>query len=173
VTPRHDPASPARGRTEAAALAAAGRPEGLLRLLAAATFLIFFQAFMIAPILPVLGRALSAGTGTVSLAVPAYLIPYGVATLLWGPLSDRAGRAAVILGSMTAFVVLTAATGAFYLRRPCDWSPSSNSNRSDCSRVMGCLPLMCGYDEIRGERFPACQDLPAVRRPYRRHEPIC
>jgi MFS family permease len=38
------------------------------------------------------------------------LIPYGAATLLWGPLSDRIGRARVILGSMTAFVTLTAAT---------------------------------------------------------------
>lgn len=34
------------------------RLERLLRLLAAATFVIFFQAFMVAPILPQLGAAL-------------------------------------------------------------------------------------------------------------------
>ncbi|HSH58223.1 MAG TPA: MFS transporter, partial [Acidimicrobiales bacterium] len=44
----------------------------------------------------------------VGLAIPAYLLPYGAMTLVWGPLSDRLGRATVILGSLTAFVVLTA-----------------------------------------------------------------
>jgi len=44
------------------------------------------------------------------LAVPAYLVPYGVMTLVWGPLSDRFGRGAVILGSLAAFVALTGST---------------------------------------------------------------
>jgi len=44
--------------------------------------------------------------------VPAYLVPYGVMTLVWGPLSGRVGRARVILASLAAFVALTAATGA-------------------------------------------------------------
>lgn len=33
-------------------------------------------------------------------------------TLVWGPLSDRLGRRVIILGSMSAFVLLTAATAA-------------------------------------------------------------
>ncbi len=82
--------------------------ERLLRLLAAATFLVFFQAFMIAPLIPRLAHLFSASTGAVGLAIPAYLLPYGAMTLVWGPLSDRVGRATVILGSLTAFVVLTA-----------------------------------------------------------------
>ena len=44
------------------------------------------------------------------MAVPAYLAPYGGMTLVWGPLSDRLGRRPIILGSMVAFSVLTAAT---------------------------------------------------------------
>lgn len=82
----------------------------MLALLTAAAFLIFAQAFMIAPILPRLAEVFGTAPGTVGLAVPAYLIPYGVMTLVWGPLSDRLGRRPVILGSLVAFTVLTAAT---------------------------------------------------------------
>ena len=86
--------------------------QALLHVLAAATFLIFFQAFMVAPLIPALARVFSTTPTAVGIAVPAYLIPYGVMTLVWGPLSDRLGRRVVILGSMSAFVVLTAATAA-------------------------------------------------------------
>jgi predicted MFS family arabinose efflux permease len=82
--------------------------ERLLRLLAVATFLVFFQAFMIAPLIPRLAHLFGVSTDAVGLAIPAYLLPYGAMTLVWGPLSDRLGRATVILGSLTAFVVLTA-----------------------------------------------------------------
>ncbi len=86
-------------------------PRGLLALLTAAAFLIFAQAYMIAPILPRLAQVFHTHAGVVGLAVPAYLVPYGVMTLVWGPLSDRVGRSPVIVGSLVAFVVLTAATG--------------------------------------------------------------
>lgn len=85
-------------------------PRGLLVLLTAAAFLIFAQAFMIAPTLPRLAQVFHTNTGIVGLAVPAYLVPYGVMTLVWGPLSDRVGRRPVIIGSLVAFTALTAAT---------------------------------------------------------------
>ncbi|BCL78595.1 MFS transporter [Ktedonobacteria bacterium brp13] len=85
-------------------------PRGLLALLTAAAFLIFVQAFMIAPILPRLAEVFGTEPGVVGLALPAYLVPYGVMTLVWGPLSDRVGRRPVILGSLVAFIVLTATT---------------------------------------------------------------
>lgn len=85
-------------------------PRGLLALLTAAAFLIFAQAFMIAPILPRLGAAFGTTSEPVGLAIPAYLVPYGLMTLVWGPLSDRVGRRPVILGSLAAFAVLTAGT---------------------------------------------------------------
>ncbi len=86
--------------------------EPLLRVLAAATFLVFFQAFMIAPLIPRLAELFGTSTGAVGLAIPAYLLPYGAACLVWGPVSDRVGRGRVILGSLLAFAVLTAATAA-------------------------------------------------------------
>jgi len=85
-------------------------PRGLLALLTAAAFLVFAQVFMIAPIVPRLGEVFGAGPSVVGLAVPAFLVPYGVMTLVWGPLSDRVGRRPVILGSLVALIALTAAT---------------------------------------------------------------
>lgn len=84
--------------------------ERLLQVLAAATFIIFFQAFMVAPILPQLGEAFGTAPERVGLIVPAYLIPYGVATLVYGLLADRLGIWRVMSGSLTAFAVLTALT---------------------------------------------------------------
>ncbi len=48
--------------------------ERLLRLLALATFIIFFQAYMVAPIIPALSERFHALVATVGLIVPAYLI---------------------------------------------------------------------------------------------------
>ena len=80
--------------------------------LTAAAFLIFAQAFMVAPILPRLAQVFRSGVGVVGLAVPAYLIPYGLTSLVWGPLADRVGRRGVIQACLWAFVVVTAATAA-------------------------------------------------------------
>jgi predicted MFS family arabinose efflux permease len=88
-----------------------GHPhERLLRLLAAATFVIFFQAYMVAPIIPRLASVLASSPERVGLAIPAYLIPYGFATLVYGVLSDRIGRGRIMLASLSAFIVLTALT---------------------------------------------------------------
>ncbi|MDO5752121.1 MFS transporter [Arthrobacter sp.] len=92
--------SPLNGRARSA----------LLAVVTTAAFLTFAQAFMVAPILPQLASAFGTGVGTVGLSVPAYLIPYGLMTLFWGPLSDRTGRRPVILGSLLIFAALTAAT---------------------------------------------------------------
>jgi len=86
------------------------RRELLLRVLAAATFIIFFQGYMVAPIIPALSTAFGAPVETVGLIVPAYLIPYGVATLAYGLLADRLGIHRVMLTSLAAFAGLTILT---------------------------------------------------------------
>ena len=58
------------------------RRERLLWLLAATTFLIFFQAYMIAPLIPRLAAVFEVSVQTMGLAVHAYLIAYGTATLV-------------------------------------------------------------------------------------------
>lgn len=85
--------------------------ERLLWVLAVATFLIFFQAYMVAPLIPRLSVVFGVSIEVVGLIVPAYLIAYGVSTLLYGLLSDRIGRRPIMFWSLSAFIVLTALTG--------------------------------------------------------------
>ncbi|WP_345797208.1 MFS transporter [Castellaniella sp. MT123] len=84
--------------------------ERLLRMLSVATFIIFFQAYMVAPIIPALSNAFGTSVQTVGLVVPAYLIPYGIATLIFGLLADRLGIQRVMFVSLAAFAALTALT---------------------------------------------------------------
>ena len=89
-----------------------GRREHLLWVLSAVAFLIFFQAFMVAPLLPRLADLFRVSVETMGLVVPAYLIPYGMAMLVYGPLSDHFGRGRIIFASLLAFIVLTAVTAS-------------------------------------------------------------
>lgn len=84
--------------------------ERLLQILSAATFLIFFQAYMVAPLIPRFAGVFATSEQAVGLIVPAYLIPYGVSTLFYGVLSDRVGARRIMLGSLVTFIVLTALT---------------------------------------------------------------
>jgi predicted MFS family arabinose efflux permease len=86
------------------------RRERLLRVLAGITFLIFFQAYMVAPMIPRLSAAFGVSVQRVGLLVPAYLIPYGISTLFFGLLSDWIGRRRIMLASLAAFAVLTGLT---------------------------------------------------------------
>ena len=84
----------------------------MLPVICTAAFLVIAQAFMMAPLIPRLAQVFHTNVGWVGLAVPAYLLPYGIATLVWGPLSDRFGRKPVIFGSLVLFIALTAATAS-------------------------------------------------------------
>jgi predicted MFS family arabinose efflux permease len=86
------------------------RHERLLWVLSAATFLIFFQAYMIAPLIPKLADMFHVSPQAIGIAIPVYMIPYGAATLFYGLLSDRLGRRPVILVSLLAFVAFTVFT---------------------------------------------------------------
>jgi predicted MFS family arabinose efflux permease len=84
--------------------------EIVLRLGAASSFLIFFQAYLVAPLIPALSRQFHASDRMVGLLVPAYLLPYGFSTLVYGPLSDRIGRRRVLLALAFAMTVGTIGT---------------------------------------------------------------
>src|SRR6187551_2362806 len=84
--------------------------EYLLRILSAATFIIFFQLYMVAPLIPALSSYFKVTEQTVGLIVPAFLIPYGIATLFYGLLADKTGTKRIILTSLLLFALLTALT---------------------------------------------------------------
>lgn len=65
---------------------------------------------MVAPLIPRLSARFGTDEQTLGLVVPAYLIPYGLATLFYGLLSDRIGRRRIMFASLAAFTALTALT---------------------------------------------------------------
>lgn len=99
---------------EAAAIAdgQTAAPRWMLPAICSAAFLVFAQTFMVAPLIPRLSVLFGSPVSWVALAVPAYLVPQGLATLWIGPLSDWLSRRIVIHGSLLAFIVLTAATAS-------------------------------------------------------------
>lgn len=85
-------------------------PMFLVVILSLGTFIIFFQGFMVAPILPGLAALFHVSVRHVSFIEPAYLLGYGLVTLVYAPLSDKYGRFPIILFSLSCFIILTACT---------------------------------------------------------------
>jgi MFS family permease len=85
--------------------------EAAMRVLSAGAFLIFFQAYLVAPLIPSLSAEFRTSEGVVGLLVPAYMLPYGASTLFYGPISDRIGRRPILL-AMLGLMAATAAGAA-------------------------------------------------------------
>ncbi|MDN5283948.1 MAG: major facilitator superfamily 1 [Mucilaginibacter sp.] len=86
-------------------------PFYLVRILSMATFLVFVQGFMVAPILPHLSLIFRVSVQYTSFIEPSYLLGYGSVTLIYASVSDRYGRFPVILFSLCCFIALTFFTG--------------------------------------------------------------
>ena len=86
------------------------RREKLLWILCLAAAIIFFQGYMIAPLIPRLSEVFDVPEQKIGLIVPAYMIAYGISTLFYGLLSDWLGRGKLIRFSLIAFILLTALT---------------------------------------------------------------
>jgi predicted MFS family arabinose efflux permease len=86
------------------------RKERLLWILCFAAAIIFFQGYMVAPLIPRLSEVFDVPEQKIGLIVPAYMIAYGISTLFYGLLSDWLGRGKLIRFSLIAFILLTALT---------------------------------------------------------------
>ena len=83
----------------------------------AAAFLVTLDRAIMAPLLPAMAGDLKGTIAQAGMSVTAYVIPYGLFQLFYGPLADRAGKTAVIRWAVLAFlVVLSVIT---YLDRVC------------------------------------------------------
>jgi predicted MFS family arabinose efflux permease len=99
-----------RRPSHAAASVRPGAPRTLLPAICGVAFVVFAQTFMVAPLIPHLSVVFASPITWVALAIPAYIVPQGLMTLLAGPLSDRIGRREVIYTSLLLFAAITAAT---------------------------------------------------------------
>jgi predicted MFS family arabinose efflux permease len=84
--------------------------EAILRVLSGAAFLIFFKSYLVAPLIPSLSTQFHASVQVVGLLIPAYLLPYGVSTLFYGPISDRVGRRPILLALLAAMALTCVGT---------------------------------------------------------------
>jgi DHA1 family bicyclomycin/chloramphenicol resistance-like MFS transporter len=103
-------------RTGPAAALATSTPTVPFLLLAAVAGIGQVAANLPLPSLPAIGREF--GAGAEGLVVAVFLAAFAAAQLLWGPLSDRHGRRAVVLAALAVFVAgsaLAAAAPAFWL----------------------------------------------------------
>jgi predicted MFS family arabinose efflux permease len=82
-----------------------------LAALGAAAFLVSLDRSIFAPLLPAIARDLRTTIGVAGLAVTAYVIPYGLFQLFYGPIADRAGKIAVVRWAVLVFAAGTALCG--------------------------------------------------------------
>jgi len=82
----------------------------LLGALGAAVFMVNLDARVVAPLLPTVAAELGVSLARSAWLVSAYMLPYGLCQLMFGPLADRFGKIAVCTYAMLAFSVGTACT---------------------------------------------------------------
>jgi predicted MFS family arabinose efflux permease len=78
-----------------------------LTLLFILSFLVFVDVRILTPVLPSISDSLGSSPGAVGLAMTTYSFAYGLGQLIFGPLSDRAGRIAVVRAASIGFSVFT------------------------------------------------------------------
>lgn len=94
-------------------LADEARQRRLLLALGIATFMVGLDGRVVAPLLPTIAADYETSIARASWLVSAYMLPYGVCQLAYGPLADRFGKVRVALYAMLAFSLGTALCGAF------------------------------------------------------------
>lgn len=77
-------------------------------------YLLFFLSFVISvdiriltPVLPSISLSLDASPGAIGLAMTTYSLAYGIGQLVYGPLSDRLSRIAVVRAAGIGFCICT------------------------------------------------------------------
>jgi predicted MFS family arabinose efflux permease len=83
----------------------------LLLALGAAIFMINLDSRVVTPLLPTIAGDLDTTVAHAGWLVTAYVLPYGLFQLVYGPLSDRFGKVKVVAGAMIFFSLGTAFCG--------------------------------------------------------------
>jgi predicted MFS family arabinose efflux permease len=82
--------------------------SSILAILGLSGFVVMADNWVVSPILPSIAKALGADPVRAGLLITAYMIPFGLFQLVFGPLADRFGKRQVVTGAMVAFTIGTA-----------------------------------------------------------------
>ena len=80
----------------------------LVFLLGLAGFMVMADNWVVSPILPAISKGVGVTPEAAGLLIAAYMLPFGIFQLVFGPLADRFGKTRVILVTFTGFAVATA-----------------------------------------------------------------
>lgn len=91
----------------------------IVLLLGMGGFIVMADNWVVSPILPAISKGLAISPEKAGLLISAYMIPFGIFQLIFGPLADRFGKKQVITISILIFTLTTAlcalGTGLFDL----------------------------------------------------------
>ncbi|NTU90035.1 MAG: MFS transporter [Actinobacteria bacterium] len=79
----------------------------LVMLLGFAGFIVMADNWVVSPLLPAISESVGVSAVSAGVLVTAYMLPFGIFQLLFGPLADRYGKTRVILITFTAFTAAT------------------------------------------------------------------
>lgn len=82
--------------------------NNLIVLLGLAGFIVMADNWVVSPILPAIAKSVSVRPEAAGALIAAYMLPFGLFQLVFGPLADRFGKSRVIIGTLAAFSVATA-----------------------------------------------------------------
>jgi MFS family permease len=85
--------------------------NSLISILGLAGFVAMADNWVVSPILPAIAKSLQVSPLRAGLLISAYMIPFDLFQLVFGPLADRHGKRPVITFSMVFFTVGTALCG--------------------------------------------------------------
>lgn len=91
--------------------ALAGGQRWLVLALGGAIFMVNLDSRVIAPLLPTIAGDFHTSVSSAGILITAYMLPYGLFQLVYGPLSERFGKVRVATIAMLIFSVGTAACG--------------------------------------------------------------
>lgn len=84
----------------------------LVLLLGLAGFVVMADNWVVSPILPAIAEGLGTPVTRAGILIAAYMLPFGLFQLFFGPVADRIGKLQTVLLTMAAFAVVTT-TGGF------------------------------------------------------------
>ena len=79
----------------------------LIMLLGLAGFIVMADNWVVSPILPAIAQNLNIDIARAGLLITAYMIPFGIFQIIFGPLADRYGKKQVITFSIIMFTIAT------------------------------------------------------------------
>jgi predicted MFS family arabinose efflux permease len=81
--------------------------SGVVMLLGLAGFIVMADNWVVSPILPAISQNLDIDIARAGLLISAYMLPFGIFQIIFGPLADRYGKKQVVAFSMALFTIAT------------------------------------------------------------------